>query len=506
MSPAEGRRQRAALMRQIARDLKGKNRAKLVALRAQVRRLSGEAKNVRAAAIAQCRRGRRQLPSQAELAAALRAAKRAARSQCDADLKTARGVKDAAARARAELAAEKKYQADLRRIESGNRAKLAREKKSRGPGVSRAPRQETDAEVEGNIPPELVALWRRVRRSIKGSDRKSRTEAFLEYAEEHPDEEWTALEDSVDRAIAEMERRQAMPNPKKKKKKGRRNPPRLTRAQSRKRFADLKKAGCKPKRMRLGGESVVVRRRACKPPPMPNPRKKAPPGSVKQGDLFMAPSGQLVLVEPSHEQRVRTGKSSAASRTREMFKKNPRKKSKKRKSARPKRADELTRIAARLAYGRKHRGDRATVSASYWTTPRSIRAAKLRSLARGNARQKRAAAALAVAELAHEGPPRKKNGAGMTDAQAAREYTRSHWGDRGRRGIVRTGAPNPAHGTASKLGRLHSVTYETVKKGDGEPTLYEHEFEGKRPTLIYNDGGLLIAGGDYVISAHGIEG
>lgn len=275
MTPAEGRRQRAALMRDIARELKSKNRDKLLALRARVRGARAEARAALREAIAQCRAGRK-LPTLAQLAADLRAAKRAARSQCSVDLKAARALKDGAARARAELDAERTYQRDLRRIEAANRRKMLAQKVRRG--APRASGQESDEQVEGNLPPELVALWRRVRRQIRGSDRKSRTEAFLQYAEEHPAEEWAALEDSVDRAVAEMERRQAMPqsNPKKKKKGKRKKnaPPRLTRAQSKRRFAELKKAGCKPKRVRLpSGESVVVRRKACASPPMRNPRR-----------------------------------------------------------------------------------------------------------------------------------------------------------------------------------------------------------------------------------------
>jgi hypothetical protein len=276
MTPAEGRRQRAALMRDIARELKRKNRDKLLALRSRVRASRAEARAALREAIAHCRAGRK-LPTLSQLAADLRAAKRAARSQCAVDIKAARSLKDGAARARAELDAEQTYQRDLRRIEAANRRKMLAQKRR---GAPRAGAQETDEQVEGNLPPELVALWRRVRRQIRASDRKSRTEAFLQYAEEHPSEEWAALEDSVDRAVAEMERRQAMPqsNPKKKKKKGKRSPkknaPRLTRAQSKRRFAELKKAGCKPKRVRLpSGESVVVRRKACAAPPMRNPRR-----------------------------------------------------------------------------------------------------------------------------------------------------------------------------------------------------------------------------------------
>jgi hypothetical protein len=54
-------------------------------------------------------------------------------------------------------------------------------------------RAETDQEVRDNIPPALVELFDRMRGSIRGSARQSRTEAFLEYVEEHPGEEHAAV-------------------------------------------------------------------------------------------------------------------------------------------------------------------------------------------------------------------------------------------------------------------------------------------------------------------------
>lgn len=93
------------------------------------------------------------------------------------------------------------------------RAELARTRK--GPGVSRVERKsESDDEVLYNIPSELIPTWDRVKRDIKGTDRMSRTEAFLEWVEKHPseivfvepsDEELAASwERSSRRAVGEM--------------------------------------------------------------------------------------------------------------------------------------------------------------------------------------------------------------------------------------------------------------------------------------------------------------
>jgi predicted RNA methylase len=55
-------------------------------------------------------------------------------------------------------------------------------------------RAESDEEVRQNIPSGSVEFFNRVRHAIKGSDRLTRTEAFLQYAEDRPDEEIAAAE------------------------------------------------------------------------------------------------------------------------------------------------------------------------------------------------------------------------------------------------------------------------------------------------------------------------
>jgi hypothetical protein len=450
MTPAQGRRQRAELMRAIARELKAKNRAKLVELRAQVRAKRKHARDSVWAAAARCKASRRALPTLAELAAQLRRDKAAAKSRCDVDTKAARSLKGEAERARAELAAEQSYQRDLKRIEAGNRAKAAAQQRSRRPGLARTTRQESDDEVRASIPPELVALWERVKRSIKGDERKTRTEAFLQYAEEHPDEEWAALESSVDRAIAEMERRQAMPNPNKKKPKKR-------------------AAAKKPKK-------VTIK----------TTRKKVVISNPKKGTL---------------ERQLRALKSRNKTLSKKLAakKKNPN---------RPPRRW-FDRCLASVSARKYARDPAAVCNAAWWKQPVKKRAAIVRRYERGTPRQRRFAVAIAKAEQSRaDGPPRKRN-PGMSDAEALREYTRTHWGEKGAQRVGTTRAANPLHGTATKLGKIVSVVYLTEKGGEGGPAEYEHEFgEGGTalPTLAYNDGGLIIAGGGYRIKEGGIDG
>lgn len=93
----------------------------------------------------------------------------------------------------------------MRRIERGNRQRRAELIRA-----SHKERQsESDDEVRGNIPPELVALFERVKGRIKGSDRMTRTEAFLHYAEEHPREVLLSIEDKTEAVIRDLERQAA---------------------------------------------------------------------------------------------------------------------------------------------------------------------------------------------------------------------------------------------------------------------------------------------------------
>jgi hypothetical protein len=135
--------------------------------------------------------------------AARDASRSAARSACDATTAKAKAHRDREiAEAHAIRVAEWKEQQELASLDSWAKAKS----RSRAKKVERA--AESDGEVESNLDPSLVSLWRQVRKGIKGSARQSRTEEFLRYVEEHPDEvseSWDA--DDLD--LAELEREQA---------------------------------------------------------------------------------------------------------------------------------------------------------------------------------------------------------------------------------------------------------------------------------------------------------
>jgi len=86
---------------------------------------------------------------------------------------------------------------------------LNRQRRKEAPRVTRVERRgESDDEVRANISSELLPLFERVKRLIKASPRMSRTEAFLQYAEEHPDEVLVAIDDKTDAVIRELERQE----------------------------------------------------------------------------------------------------------------------------------------------------------------------------------------------------------------------------------------------------------------------------------------------------------
>jgi hypothetical protein len=207
---AQAAADRKELWRQINQDHRRRAKEKIASLREQLREARKRRKFALRDAKERCRAERIAARERAramrlrvleELREAMRAERAGARQTCTVRLGEARAIKDDIGRARAELLAEKAYQADLRRIERANR-----KRRQEAPRVTRIERQaESDDEVRGNLPADLVPLFERVKRSIKASPRMSRTESLLKYAEEHPDEVLTAIDDKTDALIRELE-------------------------------------------------------------------------------------------------------------------------------------------------------------------------------------------------------------------------------------------------------------------------------------------------------------
>ena len=141
----------------------------------------------------------------AELRETIRSERANARQSCSAGLSAARAIKDDVERARAKLAAERAYEAELRRIELANKQRRREEPRGARRGERRS---ESDDEVRSNLPSEFVPLFERVKSSVRGSDRMSRTEAFMKYAEEHPKDVLEAFDDKTETMIRELERQE----------------------------------------------------------------------------------------------------------------------------------------------------------------------------------------------------------------------------------------------------------------------------------------------------------
>ncbi len=212
MSPAVARRQRKQLGREIAAHHKAANLDKLRALRRAIGEARQSSKRLRKEAIGLCAIGRTMAKERAK---AIRIeGRQKIRDEIDDERLQARGacelrkamirenVKSDVARARAELKEEKRYQREIKGIEQ-------RQRRERPKSTAAERRGESDDAVRDNIPPDLVPLFERVKRQIKGSDRETRTESFLRYAEENPGEVAAAIGREAEREIARLQREEA---------------------------------------------------------------------------------------------------------------------------------------------------------------------------------------------------------------------------------------------------------------------------------------------------------
>ena len=215
LSVQEAAKQRHVLNRDIARSHREKAAETLRDLRAQLHVVRQRRNESLTKAKGHCRAERLALREKAharreralaELRDAYAKERAEARDVCllrKAEVHTE--ARDPIERAKGKWEAERKYQGDLRRIEQGNRERHRAVHRAHA-----AERQsESDDQVLANIPPDYQALFNRVKRTIKGSPRESRTEAFLRFAEENPGEILTALGDDSDRIVRELEEQRA---------------------------------------------------------------------------------------------------------------------------------------------------------------------------------------------------------------------------------------------------------------------------------------------------------
>lgn len=167
------------LMRGFADALKAIGKKYKARLAEQRAACSSEYEEIKAAA------DRAYREAQEKLLAERRARKSKKKTQCKIgrDLLKAQRAEEAQV-AKDQRAEEKRYWAEIKQIERANKS---RETERSARTNKRERRQESDQEVESNIDPRYLPAWKAVKRSIKGNDRRSRTEEFLEWVEANPD-------------------------------------------------------------------------------------------------------------------------------------------------------------------------------------------------------------------------------------------------------------------------------------------------------------------------------
>jgi hypothetical protein len=180
---------KAALRRQIEAERRATVKAALADLRARIKQLKSQRREETAYIKLQCRRAREKLRN------------RCAFRRVEARSREMRELYST----RAELA----RMAEAERIE---RRAIAGSRGSRGPYAypftrqTRAAehREESDSEVLANIPDDLADVFKRLRKQFKGSEHRSRTEAFLQWVEENPGEVWALREQQTERELAQL--------------------------------------------------------------------------------------------------------------------------------------------------------------------------------------------------------------------------------------------------------------------------------------------------------------
>lgn len=218
ISNAEAKRQRKALLAEIAAEHLRKDRARIVELRALIRDVKKRRQAAMLATRAKCKTGaaaarerakQRVIAIREQAREFVRTARREeilkARAVCNARKARIRAsALGARAKRKQELEAERAFQREMHRI---NQWANRRRQHARATAVEK--RQESDDEVRQNLPPEFVPLFEKIKRSIKGSTRHSRTEELMHYAEEHPAEVVDAQVELSQREIAKLIHEQA---------------------------------------------------------------------------------------------------------------------------------------------------------------------------------------------------------------------------------------------------------------------------------------------------------
>lgn len=188
------------LQRELAEHLREKDRAALALLRAKIVAARVERRHRLHSARQACHGAllslrERQRAERQQLTREHQVERAAGRTACLSGKERAKeGSMGLERAAEQEYKEERTFQRQTRRAGKPPRERSTRRERS----------QEDDDAVRRNLPPELVAVFDKHRKSFKGSARRSRTEQFLEWAEENPDELIAIQQAEADRALKEL--------------------------------------------------------------------------------------------------------------------------------------------------------------------------------------------------------------------------------------------------------------------------------------------------------------
>jgi len=193
------------LQKELAGYLREKDRAALSLLRARIKMARTDRMLGLRAARSSCAMARSQLQAQqreerTSFVERQRGERIAERAACSAGKDSARTRGRALeSEARENVRGTKTLQRQVRDADRRN-VKTRSTTRERG--------QEDDDAVRNNLPPELRPVFDKVRRTIKATGKKSRTEAFLDWAEENPEEILAVQQADADRELKQLLKQQ----------------------------------------------------------------------------------------------------------------------------------------------------------------------------------------------------------------------------------------------------------------------------------------------------------
>lgn len=201
-------RWRKAEERKLAKLLRAKDRERLRDMRAAIRTARLERRDAVRAIVVACRAARVQLRERArelrrqalaELRQAQRIERKAQREAC-----SVRAAKTRAEHGEQLTARQRVYQAEQNRIAAERAFAKHERKRGQSRATARERAQEADEDVERNLPSDLVDVWHAVKRTIRATPHKSRTEGFLEWVEQTPEAVWEIRERVAERKLAQL--------------------------------------------------------------------------------------------------------------------------------------------------------------------------------------------------------------------------------------------------------------------------------------------------------------